>query len=125
MRTYHDDTSSAMDIPFSRPLTPGCATEFILRKAICPSLDLWLTNHAKEQMELRDLLVGDILHILRRGFVLEEGIPATQAGLFRYAMECTTPNSDGRTVRVVVIPSTANSVKVVTVMWRDENKHSG
>lgn len=112
-------------MPFDHPLEPARATDLIRRKAACPSFDLCWTKHAKDQMKERDLLVGDILHVLRRGFVLEKGVPATQAGFFRYAMEYTTPNSDGRTVRVVVIPSAANSVKVVTVMWRDENRHSG
>jgi hypothetical protein len=113
-----------MQVPFDRPLAPREATALI-RARSANNPDLWLTKHAKEQMAERDLLVGDILHVLRNGFVLEEGTPATQEGFFRYAMECTTPNSDGRTVRVIVIPSTANAVKIVTVMWRDENKHSG
>jgi len=112
-------------MPFSHPLKPAHATDLIRRMAGRPGFDLCWTKHAKDQMKERDLLVGDILYVLRCGFILEKGIPATQAGLFRYAMECTTPNSDGRTVRVVIIPSTINSVKVITVMWRDESRHSG
>jgi hypothetical protein len=30
------------------------------------------------------------------------------------------PNSGGRTVRIVVIPSMSSEVKIVTVMWKDE-----
>lgn len=77
------------------------------------------TGHAKDQMAERDLIVGDVLHVLKHGFVYEEPEPATQKGCYRYKMECTTPNSHGRTVRIVLIPSDGNAVKVVTVMWKD------
>jgi hypothetical protein len=71
-------------------------------------------------MRDRDLIMGDVLHVLRTGFVYEEPEPATINGFFRYRIEGTTPNSDGRTVRVVVIPSGGHGAKIVTVMWRDE-----
>jgi hypothetical protein len=109
-----------MNMPFDRPLSPGQATELIRRKATAPGLDVDLKRHAKSQMRERDLLMGDVLHLLKNGFVFEEGRPASQEGLFRYKMECTTPNSGHRTVAVIVIPSNANAVKIVTVMWRDE-----
>jgi hypothetical protein len=36
-------------------------------------------------------------------------------------MQCTTPNSQNREVRVVVIPDwKRKGIKVVTVMWADE-----
>lgn len=68
----------------------------------------------------RDLLVGDVLHVLRRGFVYEDPEPSTRPGFFKYRVEATTPSSDGRTVRVVVIPNGHRDLKLVTVMWRDE-----
>lgn len=78
-----------------------------------------LTFHAKEQMLDRGLIMGDVLHLLKGGFVYDEPEAATR-GHFKYRVEGTTPNSDGRTVRVVVIPSGDCHIKIVTVMWRDE-----
>jgi hypothetical protein len=78
-----------------------------------------LTFHAKEQMLNRDLIIGDVLHLLKWGFVYEDPEAATR-GHFKYRVEGTTPNSDGRTVRVIVIPSGDCHLKIVTVMWRDE-----
>lgn len=50
----------------------------------------------------------------------------TRDGLFKYAIECETPNSFGRVVRVVVIPSSAGTgLKVVSVMWVDEGTRRG
>ena len=68
----------------------------------------------------RDLIMGDALHVLKHGFVYEEAEPAMR-GFFKYKMECNTPNSNGRTVRVVVIPSVNKAAfKIVSVMWADE-----
>lgn len=113
-----------MSMPFDRPLPPAKATELIRANA-GPHLELRWTKHAKEQMANRELLMGDVLHVLKHGFVFEEGQPATQAGCFKYKMESTTPNSGGRTVRVVLIPSSSNAIKIVTVMWRDETTRAG
>ncbi len=68
----------------------------------------------------RGLLMGDMLHILKYGFVYDEAVESTQAGLFKYSMESTSPNSGGRTVKIVVIPSSASALKIVTVMWKDD-----
>ena len=48
-------------------------------------------------MASRDLLVGDLMHLLKRGFVYAEPEAATR-GYWKYKVEGTTPNSDGRTV---------------------------
>lgn len=113
-----------MGVPYDKPLSPAKATEHIRRK-VGDELDLRWTKHAREQMAKRDIIMGDILHVLKNGFIYEEGQPASQQGCFKYGMECTTPNSGGRTLRVIVIPSTANALKVVTVMWKDEGTQSG
>lgn len=99
-------------------LSPGQATEHI-RSKVCPELTIRWTKHAKEQMDERGLIMGDVLHVLKNGFVYDAGEPATGTGYFRYAMECTTPNSGGRTVIVVVIPALSCELKIVTVMWKD------
>ena len=100
------------------------ATEHIRGKT-GTHLHLHWTRHAKEQLLTRDLITGDVLHVLKHGFVYEEGEPATRQGLFKYNVECVTPNSGGRTIVVVVIPSQANQLKIVTVMWKDEPLYRG
>lgn len=82
-------------------------------------LTLDWTRHAKERLRERDLLMGDALHVLRHGFVQPDPEESTAAGLFKYRMDATTPNSNGREVRLVVIPSTACRINIVTVMWKD------
>jgi hypothetical protein len=77
--------------------------------------------HAFEQMEARDITVPDVLWALRIGFVYEDPIPAKQPGLYRYTLKGPTPNSNGRDIKVVIIPSMhASNAKIVTVMWADE-----
>ena len=79
-----------------------------------------------DQMRDRDLVMGNVRHVLRNGFVLEEGEPATRPGLSRYGIEGVSPNSGGRTVRVVFIPNLAGcSAKILTVMWADDNRFRG
>src|SRR2546430_1209059 len=97
------------------PLEPPAATRFI-RSLYGASLNLRYTKHARERMLARGLIVGDVLHVLKNGFVHEKGEPSTRPGFFKYQMECVTPNSLGRTVRLVIIPSTNCSIKIVTVM---------
>jgi hypothetical protein len=108
----------------AKPLPPGKAAEFIKAK-LGPDLDIKLTKHAKDKMSERGLVMRDILYVMKFGNIFEEGEPSSQLGLFKYKMECSTPNSGGRTVRVVLIPSASNVVKIVTVMWVDENRVGG
>ena len=109
-----------------KPWPPGQAAERIRGKARDESFILLWTDHAKEQMADRDLIMGDVLHVLREGFVYAEAEESTRPGLYKYSMEGKTPNSGNRVVRVVAIPSPQGcEVKVVTVMWTDEPKRKG
>lgn len=103
-----------------KPWSPRKATEE-LRKLARKDFNLCLTRHASDQMQDRGLYTGDITHVLRHGFVYEEAKPATRPGYNKYKMECTTPNSGSRSVRVVVIPGKkTRDLKIITVMWVDE-----
>ena len=114
------DVTDMPDITdYPGPLSPREATE-LLRSKVCPELTLSWTQHAKEQLACRGLLMGDILHLVKYGFVHDEAQPATRPGVYKYRMECTTPNSGGRTVRIVVIPMKPCEVKIITVMWKDD-----
>ncbi len=102
-----------------KPLSPAKATHQLREYGASPDLDLYRTDHAKERMVERGLLMGDVLHVLKYGFVHNSGVSTSQVGHFKYEMECTTPNSGNRTVRIVVIPSRTCAVKIMTVMWVD------
>src|SRR3954465_10219142 len=99
---YHRDTRRGPN--GMEALRPAAATRFIRGKS-GPALGLRYTKHARERMLARGLIVSDVLHIIKYGFVHEEPQQSTREGLYRYKMECVTPNSNGRTVRLVLIPS--------------------
>ncbi len=74
-------------------------------------------------MAERGLIVSDVLYLLKNGFVYENAEPATRKGYYRYKMECRTPNSGSRRVRVVVIPEKRGCLlKLITIMWVDERR---
>lgn len=102
-------------------LIPARATEQIRKKRNSEDFGIFWTAHAKEQMLERGLISGDVLHLLKTGFVYEEGKPATQLGFFKYKMDAVTPNSNGRTVRAIIIPANNSGLKIVSVMWVDES----
>ena len=103
-----------------QPWKPADATDEIRRIACRDDLGLILTTHARKQMAERNLYTGDILYVLKHGFVLEEAEESTRRGFYRYQMQSRSPNSGNRTVRVVAIPDPGRGqIKVVTVMWVD------
>ena len=102
------------------PWKPADATKHINECARRDDFTISLTLHAREQMAERGLIMGDVKHVLKTGFVYDEAKESTQEGFFKYRIEGTSPNSEGRTVRLVVIPNGRHAVKIVTVMWRDE-----
>ncbi len=100
--------------------TAAEATKRINACAHSPRLNIARSKHAKEQLLDRSLIMGDLIHLLKTGFVYEEPEKTTREGFFKYRVEGKTPNSGARTVRAVVIPNGDCNVKIVTVMWRDE-----
>lgn len=77
--------------------------------------------HATQRLAERGIVIGDVLFVLKQGFVYADPRPATRPNFYRYEMESRTPNSGGRMIRVVVIPDGNNLIcKIVTVMWADE-----
>lgn len=105
----------------SAALQPGEATETIRRIARSRSLTLAYRLHAMERLAERGLIISDILFALKNGFVYTPGTPAKKEGLWRYCVECRTPNSGSRTIGVIVIPKhDVLCLTVITVMWIDE-----
>ena len=81
---------------------------------------IW-TRHALDQMSYRELFTGDVLYILKQGFVLDDPVMSTKPGFYKYNMVSRSPNSGSMTVRVVAIPDSEGfQMKIVTVMWADE-----
>jgi hypothetical protein len=103
-----------------QPWSPADATIHIRAMALSDTLTLIPTRHALDQMKERGLMTGDILYVLKQGFVLNQPNESTRMGFYKYEMESRSPNSGNRTVRVVAIPDASRShVKIVTVMWVD------
>ena len=112
------------DIP-PQPWPPGQATERV-RHLATQEFDFYLTKHARDQLRQRQLFSGDVLHVLKRGHIYDEAQKSTRPGFYKYKMESSTPSSNSRTLRVIVIPSAAEMIlKIVTVMWRDEDATFG
>ncbi len=103
------------------PWLAADATTIIRKISTDKCLGLHLKIHAKDQMSERGIIMSDILYILKNGFVYEDPLPATQNGFYRYAIESKSPNSESRSIRLIIIPEEAAcKLKLVTVMWVDE-----
>ena len=104
-----------------QPWSPAKATSEINAIAKDRMCDLARTTHARERISERNLIMSDVLFVLRNGYVYEEPEPSTVGGLFKYKVDGKSPNSGSRSLRVVAIPDKQScQIKVVTVMWRDE-----
>jgi hypothetical protein len=64
----------------------------------------------------RGLITGDLLHLLKTGFVYEEPVSSTRDGYFKYTVEGTTPNSNGKSLAAIVIPDGCKKMKVVELV---------
>lgn len=103
------------------PWKPAQATERIRAIACHEQFALSWRIHATDQLTDRNLIMGDLHFLLRNGFVYEPAEEATRDPYWKYQIQCTTPNSQNREVRAVVIPDwKRKGIKVVTIMWADE-----
>ncbi|HCP81791.1 MAG TPA: hypothetical protein DIT67_09440 [Octadecabacter sp.] len=109
-----------MTVP-DQPWSPSDATNYIREIARHPTFSLAYKLHAKERMAERNLITSDILYVLKNGSVYQDASCARAAGHFKYEIECSTPNSGGRSIRLVAIPDYAlKKIKLITDMWVDE-----
>lgn len=102
-----------------QPWTASHATSQIRACALRDQLNLSLRMGVEIQLAERDLLPGDVLCLLRTGTVLDPPENATR-GLYKYAVEGLTPNSEGRAIRALVALDGHLELKVFDVRWRDE-----
>jgi Domain of unknown function (DUF4258) len=99
------------------------ATTEIREIAQSRHLTVSYSKHSLERFVERGLIMSDILYVVKFGFVYMEPIPSTRSGWFKYAIESKCPNGGSRSVRVVVVPDKKTcSIKIVSVMWVDENE---
>ncbi len=111
-----------------QPLTPSQATECIRQMARHDRLSLAYSGHAKARLAEREILTGDLLVLLRQGFVSCDAEPTANQNVFKYCIDSRTPNSGNRSVRAVVIPYRQNAtpgLRIITVMWVDEAAQGG
>ena len=108
-----------------QPWNPVDATLLIHEIANDATLTLSYTLHAKQRLLERGLISSDLLYVLRHGMVFETPSAEDQStivGRYKYKIESQTPNSGSRSVRAVVIPDhKSREMKIITIMWRDEN----
>ena len=74
--------------------------------------NLIYTDHAEERMDEREITIGDIMQVLKRGYVLGEIEPATR-GRHKYPIEGLSPNSP-RTIRLIVIAKRPKFLKIIS-----------
>lgn len=98
-------------------LTPTVAQRRI-RAAAEDSTNVVITEHAKERMQQRGIVVRDVLTVLRTGFVDSDPIPA-RAG--EWKCKVTKKLAMGaRTTGVVTVIAVNSRLIVLTVEWEDE-----
>jgi hypothetical protein len=119
-----EEDSMAQVLPLikrSQPWKSADATEEIRRLARSEKMTLTFTDHSRDQMSERDLLMGDVLYVLKNGFVYQDCKRSTREKFYKYRIECKTPNSSIREVGVVLCPDSEKcEIKIITVMWLDE-----
>lgn len=108
-----------------KEMSPADATRFVNALAQCDNFSVNWSNHAKLRILERDLISGDILYLLKNGFVHSKGKKAdgkakNNNDIFKYIIEGSTPNSNGRFICAVIIPAPDESVTILTVYWKDE-----
>jgi hypothetical protein len=113
-------------IPRPQPWNPATATEEIRKIATSVDLKLTYRDHLIEQLLDRGLIIGDVRHALKHGFVYAAAQTTTRDEYYKYLVENKTPNSGSRAIRVIVIPDPARCwLKVLEVMWIDERLYMG
>lgn len=104
-----------------QPWSPADATKYINSITKHGIAELDYTEHCKERMEQRGIVVRDILYILKTGFVYEEPESATREGLYKYKVEGDSLSCEGRVLRIIaIVDEGREEIKIVTVMFVDE-----
>lgn len=127
---YHGDIfrvcERKMDETSLPPPLSGAVVTQVLREMVKGPLgpNFFIKQHFKERLLERDLLMGDVLHLFKFGYVYDEAVLSSRPPFYKYSLEGTTPNSEGRTVKIILIlPGEHNrDCSLVTIMWKDEER---
>lgn len=124
---YHSDIRNSKPNGQGDVVGRGCdwpkgqATDEIRAIARSDSLTISYKRHAVERIAERNIIMGDVLYVLKTGFVHMEPMETTRPAYKKYAMEGLCPNGGNRTLRVIVVPDKPTTfLKIVSVMWVDE-----
>lgn len=107
-------------------LPPSAVDALVKALAEDRDLSIWFSTHAQEQMRDRDIVVSDLMHLLKHGIVGQEA--EIEGGLAEhgYPLDGMTPNSGRRFIRAIVtVDPAAKSIGVITMMWVDEPNRDG
>ena len=103
-------------------LSSAKATKEINKLACDPLCNLSKSPHAEERLEERNILTGDLLYLLKKGFIYDVAEASTRKDLWKYRIEGVTPNSNGRTITAIIVPDfKTKHIKIVTCFWKDEH----
>jgi len=103
-----------------QPWKASDATSIINRIAKNPLCEFSYTLHARDRMDERNLIVSDLLYVLRNGYVYDEPETSSIDGFYKYCVEGQSPNSGARYLRVIAVPDPNEcQIKAITIMWRD------
>ncbi|WP_353843242.1 DUF4258 domain-containing protein [Mesorhizobium sp.] len=111
---YHSDIPEGQPNEERGVVVRGCdwpkgqATDEIRAIARSDKLTISYKRHAVERIEERTIILGDLLYVLKNGFVHMDPTESTRPKYKKYAMESRCPNGGNRTLRVVVIPEKAD-----------------
>ena len=104
-----------------QPWKPADATKAINDIAKNLQCNFAFARHVVERLKERNLIMSDLIFVLRKGFVYEDPKDSTVKGVYKYKVEGQSPNSGSRYLRVVVVPDVKScQLKAITIMWRDE-----
>ncbi len=99
--------------------SPRKAEEFIHAYALDSACDVTDTQHMTERLELRDILMSDVMYVLKYGSISELPQATTRTDCFTCKICGTTLNSSNREICVVVVPNPNRpAIKIITVMWK-------
>lgn len=101
--------------PISLRLTAQAATK-VIRERAQDTANVILTEHAQERMDERGILAPEVFTILRKGEVYNTP-ERMSGGDWKAEVEMRMPG--GREAVVVTVIRVADSLVVVTVMWKD------
>ena len=112
---YQGDTSEGRAAKPPGRWSPAEATRQINECANRGDFELDYVLKIGDAMKARSLITGDLHHLLKTGVVTGEPVESTLEGYFKYRIEGPTPNSDGKPIAAVVIPSGCHKIKITSL----------